>query len=191
MLSYVSADAKHVHQLVDFGKREFTRTFGHLYSKEDLEEYLSSAYTVEKYQKWIDDSENYFLAVAESQETSEIKGYVLSAKFCELPLDESLPDQPGLSLRSAEIKRLYVSPDVFGVGVAYELMARAFQWFEIIKLTAPEWQLMLGVFSENIRAQRFYEKHGFKFVGEYKFQVGNHFDHELIMQYNPISSEEG
>jgi diamine N-acetyltransferase len=42
--------------------------------------------------------------------------------------------------------------------------------------------IWIGVWSENYRAQRFYERHGFLKVGEYGFPVGGTLDHEFILR---------
>ena len=45
---------------------------------------------------------------------------------------------------------------------------------------APD--VYLGVFSDNIGAQRFYERFGFSRVGEYDFPVGLQLDREYIYE---------
>jgi ribosomal protein S18 acetylase RimI-like enzyme len=42
--------------------------------------------------------------------------------------------------------------------------------------------LWIGVWSENVGAQRFYGRHGFVRVGDYGFQVGSVTDHEFILR---------
>ena len=42
-------------------------------------------------------------------------------------------------------------------------------------------RLWIGVWSENLGAQRFYERHGFHRVGEYEFPVGRVLDLEFIL----------
>ena len=42
--------------------------------------------------------------------------------------------------------------------------------------------LWIGVWSENLGAQRFYGRYGFEKVGEYLFPVGNTNDHEFILR---------
>jgi RimJ/RimL family protein N-acetyltransferase len=43
-------------------------------------------------------------------------------------------------------------------------------------------QLYLSVFTDNIRAQRFYARYGFEPVGTYAFMVGTHADEDIIMR---------
>ena len=58
--------------------------------------------------------------------------------------------------------------------------------------TAMDWlqrdgpcTLWIGVWSENLGAQRFYARRGFGIVGEYIFPVGRARDREFIMRRTP------
>lgn len=160
--------------LCEFGKEQFTLTFGHLYTKEDLESYLRDAYSVEIHIGWLND-DNYRIWVYKNGD-KHILGYVLCGT-CNLPL-ENVDSEVSDRSRCGEVKRLYIAPSQFGSGLAPELMRVAMSW-----LTQEFDQVFLGVYSENFRAQRFYNKLGFKKVGEYGFPVGDHVDREFIFQY--------
>ena len=43
-------------------------------------------------------------------------------------------------------------------------------------------EIYLSVFTDNIRAQRFYARYGFEAVGRYDFMVGTHADEDIIMR---------
>jgi ribosomal protein S18 acetylase RimI-like enzyme len=45
--------------------------------------------------------------------------------------------------------------------------------------------IWIGVWSENLGAQRFYARRGFEKVGEYGFPVGKTLDHEFILRRRP------
>jgi ribosomal protein S18 acetylase RimI-like enzyme len=45
--------------------------------------------------------------------------------------------------------------------------------------------LWIGVWSENLGAQRFYARRGFQKVGEYGFHVGRTIDREFILRRRP------
>jgi diamine N-acetyltransferase len=57
-------------------------------------------------------------------------------------------------------------------------MDAALTWFTEQQRTP----LYIGVWSENFGAQRFYERYGFRKVGEYGFPVGTTVDHEFILK---------
>ena len=134
--------------------------------KEDLESYVKSELTSEKFKKYINDRKA-ILHVAEV--TGKVVGY------CMLYLSE-VPDEVQLS-DSIEMKRLYVIPEFHGTEVAPQLMLNA------IKLATDRGyrQIWLSVSRENQRAISFYQKTGFVKVGEQKFYVGNDIHQDNIM----------
>ena len=67
-----------------------------------------------------------------------------------------------------ELKRLYLLPSQQNGGWARRLFETALDWLE---RDGPR-TLWIGVWSENLGAQRFYARHGFERVGEYEFPVG-------------------
>lgn len=88
---------------------------------------------------------------------------------CKLPHAEA-------TAADVELYQLYLVRGAQGSGLARLLMERALGWMEARR---PERQ-WLGVWSGNVRAQRFYARFGFGQVGTYEFAVGDHRDHEFI-----------
>jgi GNAT superfamily N-acetyltransferase len=78
----------------------------------------------------------------------------------------------------AELYQLYMRADWQGGGLGRVLMERALGWLDA---RSPDRQ-WLGVWSGNVRAQRFYAHFGFGKVGTYDFAVGDHRDHEYIFR---------
>ncbi len=165
----VKAKVEDIDALITFGKGAFTRTFGHLYTPENLKEYLDEAYTVQQYKEWVE-NDDYGVWIGWEND-STIGGYVLCSP-CGLPLDPPVE-------HAGEIKRLYIAPNYFGTGLAALLMDVCMVWLK----ERYQNSIYLGVYSENFRAQKFYEKQGFKHFGEYSFQVGESFDREFIYKY--------
>lgn len=95
-------------------------------------------------------------------------GYV-SARPARLPHPEVLAGD-------GEVQRLYVLREYQGGGRGTLLLETALAWLE---RRGPR-TLWIGVWSENLGAQRLYERHGFAIVGEYSFMVGSHADREFI-----------
>jgi ribosomal protein S18 acetylase RimI-like enzyme len=82
----------------------------------------------------------------------------------------SLP-HPAAEPGDRELYRLYVRHNFHGGGVGRALMdaiGQRVQW--------------LGVWSGNLRAQRFYARYGFEKAGEYDYPVGSVTDREFILR---------
>ncbi len=87
----------------------------------------------------------------------------------------SLPYDPA-GRRCIELRQLYLLDDAKGSGIAVALL----DWAIVEARRRGAEDLWLSVFSANPRARRFYERHGFEEVGQFKFMVGNHADDELL-----------
>ncbi|WP_433733506.1 GNAT family N-acetyltransferase [Nocardia sp. CA-129566] len=77
-----------------------------------------------------------------------------------------------------EISKMYVLPGHHGAGVSKALMNAALERAREDGV-AGVW---LGVNQENVRAQRFYLKHGFERVGTKTFPVGSQLHHDFVMR---------
>ncbi len=89
----------------------------------------------------------------------------------------SLPD-PRVRPEHGELKRLYVAAAHQGAGLGGALFETALAWLEHGG-PRPVW---IGVWSGNLKAQRFYARYGFHKAGEYDFPVGRWRDRELILR---------
>jgi diamine N-acetyltransferase len=146
----------------------FTETFGHLYPAEDLAEYLARVCTTNAYGNVIANPEAaIFIAVANG---GPPVGFVFVAD-CKLPVENLEPS-------SGEIRQLYVLSTHQNQRLGAKLMDAALTWLAE-QQRSP---LYIGVWSENFGAHRFYERYGFRKVGEYGFPVGKTVDHEFILK---------
>ena len=188
----------------NFGEREMTRTFAHLYSEEDLSNYISEAYTEGKYLDWIQSKDHcVFGAFAANFEANTSTGeddcesaheinaaddmvaYILSGP-CTLPLSEhelSACRAKHADILPGEVKRLYAHPSTFGSGISEKLLLAGIDGLKEEGKRADR-NVYLGVYSENPRAIRFYEKNHFQLIGEYTFLVGEQKDREFILKHN-------
>jgi ribosomal protein S18 acetylase RimI-like enzyme len=78
---------------------------------------------------------------------------------------------------AVELSKLYVAADGHGSGVATVLMTAALQR----AAHAGARCVWLGVNQKNLRAQRFYGKHGFTTTGTKTFALGAHTEHDYVM----------
>jgi len=153
--------------LAAIGQATFVETFGHLYPPEHLAAFLAGAHSVERASA---DLANPAKAAWLVEADGEVVGYALACP-CKLPHPEVTPE-------CGELDRIYVLAAHRGGGLGSRLIGEVFAWLE---RDGPR-RIWLGVFSENLGAQRLYARHGFEVVGSYKFVVGETLDDEFIMR---------
>lgn len=149
------------------GAATFTETFAHLYPPADLAAFLAEAHSVERAEA---DLSNPDKAAWLVEKDGAVIGYALVGP-CKLPHPEVTP-------ACGELDRIYIAKAHHGGGVGSRLLRETLDWLE---KDGPR-RLWIGVFSENLGAQRLYARHGFEVVGSYKFKVGGTLDHELILR---------
>lgn len=134
---------------------------------DDLNHYMRQAFNLEQITAELVDKKNIFL-LAEIE--SELAGY------SKLILDNI---EPGvIATRPVELSRLYSQQKFLGKGVGQTLMDAC---FDRAKQDGRD-VMWLGVWEFNPRAQRFYEKNGFRIVGSHTFLLGSDPQTDLLMQ---------
>jgi ribosomal protein S18 acetylase RimI-like enzyme len=152
--------------LAEIGRTTFIAAFGRLYPPDDLAAFLEASHRPDQYVAWAADN-RFALWLAELD--GRAAGYALAGP-CALPHPEVTP-------ACGELKRIYLSPQAQGGGTGGRLLADALSW-----LQQPGRDLWLGVYSDNLGAQRLYGRHGFERVGDYLFPVGRVRDLEFILR---------
>ncbi len=76
-----------------------------------------------------------------------------------------------------ELSKMYVLPRHHGSGAADALMRSGIDW----AASAAATSVWLGVNQANIRAQRFYRRHGFDVTGTRTFRLGERTEHDFVM----------
>ena len=157
--------------LAELGATTFVEAFGHLYTKEDLAAFLAKAHAEATYRRLIEDP-NAAIWLATTGSAPPI-GYVVAGS-CKLPVKDLEPS-------AGEIRQLYVRAGVQTHGVGSRLLVTALDWLAAQRRTP----LYVGVWSENLGAQRLYQRFGFEKIGEYRFAVGKQLDLEFILKQRP------
>ena len=162
------ADAERLSALA---RETFLETFVHgfriPYPPADLEAFMAHAYAAEPSRERLSDPEQ---AVWIAERAGEAFAYA-AAGPAGLPHPDVRPEH-------GELRALYVLRAAQDTGLGQTLMETALRWLEAQGRT-PVW---LGVWSGNIKAQRFYERYGFTKEGEYEFPVGEWRDLEFILR---------
>jgi ribosomal protein S18 acetylase RimI-like enzyme len=163
------AEASDIVPLARLAAATFTETFGHLYQPKDLQTFLETSRSAERYRRMFEDARmRLWIAVAAEEE--EPIGYVVAGR-CKLPVTDLEPT-------AGEVQELYVRSEYHGREIGTRLLTTALDWLASENY-AP---LYVGVWSENFGAQRLYGRFGFSKVGEYDFPVGEHLDREFILK---------
>lgn len=155
--------------LTDLAYTTFWDAFAHhpKNAPDDLNHYMRQAFTVEQIAEELADENSIFLI-------AEIEGK--SAGYAKLIVG-SIED--GITAtRPVELSRLYSHQEFLGKGVGQNLMDAC---FEFARKNSHD-VMWLGVWEYNPRAQRFYEKNGFREVGKHTFQLGSDPQTDLLMQ---------
>ena len=133
----------------------------------DLADYMRKAFSFEQIERELNDPKSSF-------QLAEIEGEL--AGYSKLIFDNI---EPGITAeRPVELNRLYSHQSFLGQGVGQMLINKCFE-------TAAEKGsdvMWLGVWEYNPRAQRFYEKNGFRVVGQHLFLLGTDPQTDLLMQ---------
>ena len=158
--------------LVDLSRRTFLQTFVEdfaiAYPAQDLDPFLAKQFSASAFEREIADG-SMGVWVAEDAR-GRFTGYA-TAGPCSLP-------HPDASPADGELKRIYLDRPAQGSGLAVRLMETTLDWLSA-RADGPLW---LGVWSGNLRAQRFYARYGFVKAGEYDYRVGASVDHEFILR---------
>jgi diamine N-acetyltransferase len=163
-LNYRVAEPAEMEALAAFAQTQFAANFAHLYEAAEMQRFLEDAYHPDLLRREMSEGKAVF-ALCET--SGHYLGYIKYG-FCKLPITPANPPQ-------TEIHQLYIDAGMQGYGIGKKLMQMA-----LADMEPRSGEICLGVWSQNFRAQRFYESFGFAKVGEYDFIVGKHADREFI-----------
>ncbi len=169
MISIRQATLDDAKLLTDLSYTTFWDAFAHhpKNAPDDLNHYMRQAFNIEQITEEIAYPNAIFLVVEIDEKPA---GY---AKMITGNAERGVT-----AMRPIELSRLYSHQEFLGKGVGQNLMDACFE-----RARADEYDVMwLGVWEYNPRAQRFYEKNGFKVVGRHTFQLGSDPQTDLLMQ---------
>jgi ribosomal protein S18 acetylase RimI-like enzyme len=154
------ADAR---RLSGLGAVTFRDTFGDANRPDDMDRYLADAFSPARQAAEIADPTSLVLLAEHTpaQGGAELIGYA--------HLVGGRPPPAVTGPAPLELKRLYVARAWHGRGVAQRLMDAVLDGAR----ARGAGTLWLGVWERNPRAVAFYEKYGFRRVGEYTFRLGD------------------
>lgn len=142
----------------------FIDTFGTLYRLEDLAVFLEqgsdAAYAAE-----LADPD---IAVRFAETGGTPIGFVKISSL-KLPAPDPAPG-------AAELRQLYIYQPWQGLGIADDLT----RWAKDQARARGAPEIWLSVFTQNVKARRFYARHGFEEIAPYHFMVGDQADEDIL-----------
>ncbi|KAK9320911.1 acyl-CoA N-acyltransferase [Lipomyces orientalis] len=154
--------------IAHLGSQVFAATFGHSVAPQDLNDYLERAYSVSQITRDLSNPQRHFFVACVDQD--RVVG------FSELR-EGSTEDCVSGTENPVELFRLYVDLNFHGAGVGRGLIEEV----EDLAKERGFKTLWLGVWEENLKAQKVYEKMGFVRVGDHVFKVGEVVQTDYIM----------
>ena len=153
--------------LADLGRKTFYDSFIDGNTEEDIALYLTEHYSSEIQSSEIEDTNTIFL-IAEINE--------IAVGYTKLKAQSS---SDGVTATNPiELQRIYSIKEYIGKGVGAELMKASISEAKEKGFNS----IWLGVWEKNERAIKFYERWGFKKVGEKNFTLGNDTQNDFTME---------
>lgn len=187
----VAADAEAIAKI---GAATFVSNFGHSMPAEHMQAYLTEAYTPTAISKDLaNEQSQFFVARLKSTRGTE-NGKVVG--FIQMKFGTTEPCIPP-DVPMCEVHRIYVSVDHLGGGTGQLMMERGLKWAQDQSLGSKRVDgaadvingdvegkragVWLGVWDENVKAERFYRRFGFERVGEHDFVIGDTKQTDTVM----------
>ncbi|KAI3555991.1 acetyltransferase [Colletotrichum abscissum] len=146
----------------------FTVTFGHSVEPHELQAFLEESYSLEAITKDLDDSNKDTLLAFDP--TGDILGFAMLTRGSSEPCISHLDG-------TVELQRIYMYPKAQGTGAAKLLADR----LEDMAREQEFKHMWLGVWEENLRAQKAYGKWGYEECGTHDFAIGSVIQTDNIM----------
>jgi GNAT superfamily N-acetyltransferase len=155
-------DQRDVPILSELGSQTFVQSYGSALDAAQLSRYVLEAFSEVCIARELLDSDIHYLLAWDHDRACAY------SKLMPSPVPESL-SRSLCPAQAVELKRLYVIPEYWGQGVGATLMEALLDW-----ASAHHYQSMwLRVWEKNERAIAFYQRWGFRHVGQEPYCVGN------------------
>jgi len=161
------ASIKELEVIKLIGRETFYETFAHSNTASDMQKYLDENFNDEKVSREINNPDSLFFIAWEGNDAIGYLKVNLGKAQTEIQDNTSL-----------EIERIYVRQIYHGKKVGQILYEKA---LEIAQLRKKSY-IWLGVWEENPKAIRFYEKNGFTVFDKHIFKMGEDEQTDVMMK---------
>ncbi|CEJ69361.1 Protease synthase and sporulation negative regulatory protein PAI 1 [Chryseobacterium oranimense G311] len=166
-ITVLKAGINDLETIQNIGIQTFSETFSESNSEEAMKNYLEKSFNTEKIKSELNNPDSHFYIAWE--EDIPI-GYL---KLNSGSAQTELQDETAL-----EIERIYVKKSHHGQKVGQLLYDQALETAQNLNKN----YIWLGVWENNSRAVRFYEKNGFEVFGNHTFRLGDDEQTDLMMK---------
>lgn len=168
MLTIRVATKDDAEMIAVFSRHSFYETFAPFNSKDNMEKFMETQFSVELLKEEVSAKDNIFFMAFDQED--KIAGYV---RLRENNIPPELP-----VVNALEIARIYVAKHLIGKGAGRLLMQKCIDT-AIQKKVSTVW---LGVWERNQRAIDFYHKWGFEKFGTHLFMLGDDAQTDWLMK---------
>jgi ribosomal protein S18 acetylase RimI-like enzyme len=156
MISLVRLTEADAALLADLGRVSLVESHGHSAPIDTVQEYVDRSFSKEACQTELANQRNIFYAVTYSGKPAGYSKIILNVPHPDAAL------QP-----VTKLERLYLLKEFYGLKLGHHLLQQALD----LSKGAGEKGMWLNVWKKNDRAIRFYQKQGFRTVGESEFAL--------------------
>lgn len=170
-LQITPADPSRLDELADVAARTFPLACPPSCTPDDIAAFVAGNLTAGHFADYLADPDR---TVFTATDDDRVVGYamVIAGEPHDPDVAAAVTARPTI-----ELSKMYVLPDAHGAGISAALMSAALHH----ATTAAAASMWLGVNQKNVRAQRFYRKHGFEVTGTKTFRVGAHLEEDYVM----------
>ncbi len=160
----------------EIGISTFSETFEEINTDEDMKMYLEEKFNLQQLQKEYENPESEFYLAWVNR---KVAGY--------LKINTGSAQNEDFMPHALEVERIYVLKEFYGKGIGQILLDKAVETARQ-KQVSDVW---LGVWEDNHRAIRFYEKNGFAKFDSHVFMLGNSVQTDDLMRKKLMKPETG
>ena len=154
--------------LIELARSTFIAAFSEQNDPDDFAAYVESAFTFAAFKNELDTEGSVFYLM---ENDNELIGY-FKLNHNKIPHDgiNLIPSFNAFkSTKMTELERIYLTENMHGKGFAKDMINAA---FELAKIEQSAF-IWLGVWENNLKAIKFYQKSDFNKFGEHIFMIGD------------------
>lgn len=157
--------------LTEIGRTSFIESHGHSASEADINNYVNRVYTENVFSSELSDPKNIYHIIYHQNKTAGYSKIIFNSPHPNIETNEI-----------TKMERIYLLKEFYGLQLGLEL----FQFNVDLSKSEEQKGMWLFVWKENKRAVNFYQKMGFKIIGEHDFRISpNHTNpnHQMLLLY--------